>query len=270
MSVIVGHELQLLLNFVFSESWVYSRALLGGLRHRRLCALKIGWRFVVRPPTARTAVASGSTRTSNGPSSSACACAIERRERCCSTGSCASYLSLHMLTLIPAVNAKRDRVLETGTADLSTDDEEEVFALDGVGSDSDSDLGADDQAADDDADDDATVPSKTDKKPKSKKSKKEGKKSKKSKTDEDEDEEDESWGSKKSAYYAEDVPDEDDEEAEELHAAEARRVQMKARAALTEDDFGMNDLRLDDGPTEDLSKDELRCDASLLSSQTVG
>ncbi|KAH7101617.1 Sas10 C-terminal domain-containing protein [Auriculariales sp. MPI-PUGE-AT-0066] len=135
------------------------------------------------------------------------------------------------------------------------EDYEEVFALDGVNSDDSDDDERDGIAADEDeGGEDHLAPASKDKKSKSKpkSTKDKAKKSKSKPKDSDEESEedaDASWGTKKSAYYAggDDEPD-SDAEAEELHAAEARRVQMKARAGLTDDDFGLHDLRLDDVP----------------------
>ena len=60
---------------------------------------------------------------------------------------------------------------------------------------------------------------------------------------EEESEEEESWGHNKSAYYSSNAVelDSDDEEGNELEEQEARRLQAKAREALTEEDFGLRD-----------------------------
>ncbi|EJD39968.1 hypothetical protein AURDEDRAFT_170949 [Auricularia subglabra TFB-10046 SS5] len=145
-------------------------------------------------------------------------------------------------------HAQRDRILLEGddAADDDFDDDDEVFALRGVGDDDDSDDN-DDQPSDGDSDEDEPEPA-----PKTKaKSKSKGNDHKKTKTaaqqsdaSESDSEEDEGWGRKKSAYYADDAVDSDDDEANELQEAEVRRVQAKARAALTDDDFGLADLRI--------------------------
>ena len=61
---------------------------------------------------------------------------------------------------------------------------------------------------------------------------------------EEEEEEEESWGRKKSAYYSSNAADLDseDEEANELEEQEAKRLQVKARDAMADDDFGLADV----------------------------
>jgi U3 small nucleolar RNA-associated protein 3 len=58
-------------------------------------------------------------------------------------------------------------------------------------------------------------------------------------------EEEETWGTKKSAYYsANDAHfDPEDEEANELEEREARRLQMKAREGMGDEDFGLDNLQ---------------------------
>lgn len=55
--------------------------------------------------------------------------------------------------------------------------------------------------------------------------------------------EDETWGRSKSAYYASNAAqiDSEDEEANELEEQEARRLQVKARDVIHEDDFGLGE-----------------------------
>lgn len=63
--------------------------------------------------------------------------------------------------------------------------------------------------------------------------------------DESDSEEEETWGTKKSAYYsANDAHfDSGDEEANELEEKEARRLQMKAREGMEDEDFGLDNLQ---------------------------
>jgi hypothetical protein len=62
--------------------------------------------------------------------------------------------------------------------------------------------------------------------------------------DAEEEEEEESWGHKKSAYYSSNAAELDsgDEEANELEEQEAKRLQVKARDAMADDDFGLADI----------------------------
>lgn len=65
-------------------------------------------------------------------------------------------------------------------------------------------------------------------------------------SDKDEGEsEEETWGTKKSAYYsANDAHfDPEDEEANELEEREAKRLQMKAREGMGDEDFGLDNLQ---------------------------
>lgn len=70
----------------------------------------------------------------------------------------------------------------------------------------------------------------------------------------DSESEEEGWGKKKSEYYASNAGqfDSEDEEANELEEQEAKRLQAKAREALTEDDFGLGDAveKTTDSPDE--------------------
>lgn len=60
---------------------------------------------------------------------------------------------------------------------------------------------------------------------------------------EKEEDEEESWGLKKSAYYSSNAAqiESDDEEAREMEEQEARRLQMKLRALMREEDFGYSE-----------------------------
>ncbi|THH27040.1 hypothetical protein EUX98_g7152 [Antrodiella citrinella] len=150
-------------------------------------------------------------------------------------------------------NAK-DKILLEGEddgADEDDDDDEEVFALKGMAEESDSD--EEEEADEDDAQIDgetvyAPAPSKA--------SKKKGKKGKVSPPSSEgsgsDSESDEGWGAKKSEYYASNAAevDSEDEEAQELEEQEAKRLQGKGRAELTEDDFGLGEaaeVDVDDG-----------------------
>ena len=70
----------------------------------------------------------------------------------------------------------------------------------------------------------------------------------------DDSEEEEAWGTKKSAYYsANDAHfDSGDEEANELEEKEARRLHMKAREGMGDEDFGLDNLQalVEDGGME--------------------
>lgn len=136
-----------------------------------------------------------------------------------------------------AVHASRDRILLEGESDADDDfaDDDEVFALRGVGASSDSEPEPDAE--------DAPAPSKE-----KAKAKKDKKKTKKKKNESEDESDEEGWGRKKSAYYADDDVASDDDDAQQLQEAEARRVQAKARADLTDDDFGLADLRIADEP----------------------
>lgn len=82
------------------------------------------------------------------------------------------------------------------------------------------------------------------KKKNSKKDKKgKGKKKEDEKSEEEEEEEEEGWGHGRAAYYSSnaDLLASDDEEGNELEEQEAKRLQLKAREELTEDDFGLAD-----------------------------
>lgn len=158
------------------------------------------------------------------------------------------------------VNARRDKILLEGEEQGASDDgdEDEVFALEGLDQPSDEDDGED--YAYEDEDEEPIAPPKASTS-KSKKKQKKGAPPSSSSSSEEE-EEDESWGAKKSAYYADnaDLIDSDDEEANELEEAEARRLQLRARAALDEEDFGIGELSLRTPHAEDAQGDELQFD----------
>ncbi|KAF8650171.1 hypothetical protein AX16_005405 [Volvariella volvacea WC 439] len=148
-------------------------------------------------------------------------------------------------------HAARDKILLEGEGDVYEDEEneDEVFALKGMDVDSEEeeeeDYAMDEDDDQDEDEDEDEVPTKKGKG---------AKKAQPSSSSSSEDSEvDESWGRGKSAYYASNAAeiDSDDEEANELEEQEAIRLQRKAREALTEDDFGLNDIR-DAQPTDDL------------------
>jgi U3 small nucleolar RNA-associated protein 3 len=64
-----------------------------------------------------------------------------------------------------------------------------------------------------------------------------------SSSDSESQEEEETWGRSRSAYYSSNAADleSDDEEGNELEVQEAKRLQAKAREALTDNDFGFED-----------------------------
>ena len=156
------------------------------------------------------------------------------------------------------VHASRDRILLDGDEIQYDEDdfgaEDEVFALKGVDSPSEDDGEDEDQKGEDDAMDVDEGPS-TSRSTKGSKLKptKAHKSPVPSDSDEDESEE-ETWGTKKSAYYsANDAHfDSGDEEANELEEKEARRLHMKAREGMGDEDFGLDNLQalVEDGGME--------------------
>lgn len=124
----------------------------------------------------------------------------------------------------------------------SDGEEEEVFALQGVSSDSDDDDDAesDGMQVDSDADSEPSPPKS---KPKPSKAARDTKTSS-SQKNASEEEEEETWGRSKGAYYSSNAAqlDSEDEEANELEEQEALRLQAKAREAMCDDDFGLGDV----------------------------
>lgn len=120
-------------------------------------------------------------------------------------------------------------------------DEEEVFALKGVPSDDSEEDEETDEEYDEDEDDvhEDPGPSKTKVKKTKRSAKPPG-----SSEEESGSEEEESWGRSKSAYYSSNAAqlESDDEEANELEEQEAKRLQAKARDAMTDADFGLEDI----------------------------
>jgi U3 small nucleolar RNA-associated protein 3 len=151
------------------------------------------------------------------------------------------------------VDAAKDRILlegEQGGEDEDMDDEE-VFALEGLATDADEDEDEDDDG--DDAMKTAPAPSaRPSRKSKAAKARAARADSSSEREDADEDE-DEGWGTKKAAYYASNADDlaSDDEEANAMEEDEARRLQSKARSALTDDAFGLADAPVAASGAED-------------------
>ncbi|KAF5315015.1 hypothetical protein D9619_007306 [Psilocybe cf. subviscida] len=143
----------------------------------------------------------------------------------------------------------RDKILLDGNSREMMDDEddEEVFALKGMEGDSDSDDGVPDYDEEEEEDypmaEEDAAPKKE--KKKSKKDKKAKGKNAVDEEDEEEqgEEEEESWGKGRGAYYSSnaDQLESDDDEGNELEEQESKRLQIKAREELNDDDFGLND-----------------------------
>ena len=160
------------------------------------------------------------------------------------------------------VHANRDRILLDGDEMQYDEDdfgaEDEVFALNGVDPSSEDESEEGDREGEGDAmdvDESPSIPHPaggTNVKPT--KSRKPVALASDSDEDEGESEEEETWGTKKSAYYsANDAHfDSEDEEANELEEKEARRLQMKAREGMCEEDFGLDNLQalVEDGRME--------------------
>ena len=166
------------------------------------------------------------------------------------------------------VHASRDRILFNGDEMQYDEDdfgaEDEVFALNGVDPSSEDEDGDEDQGGEGDAmevDEGPSTPhSAKGSKVKPTKTRKPSTPASDSGEGEDESEEEETWGSKKSAYYsANDAHfDSEDEEANELEEREARRLQMKAREGMCDEDFGLDNLQalVEDGRAE---PDVIKC-----------
>jgi len=159
------------------------------------------------------------------------------------TGACLRFASPHN----QSVYASRDRILLDGDEIQYDEDdfgaEDEVFALNGVDSSSEDEGGDEDQEGEGDAMDIDEGPStsRSAKGPKAHKPLAPA-----SGSDEDEEEsEEETWGTKKSAYYSANDAHfgSEDEEANELEEKEARRLQMKAREGMGDEDFGLDNLQ---------------------------
>ncbi|KAG2070407.1 hypothetical protein BDR04DRAFT_1054222 [Suillus decipiens] len=163
-------------------------------------------------------------------------------------------------------HTSRDKILLNGDEDIEDEDgdDDEVFALEGV-----SDENSEEAEEDEDDEDDDEDPVVTKSKSKAKT------KSKKPSSPSDTGSEDESWGRSKSAYYSSNAAqiDSEDEEANELEEQEARRLQVKARGAIHEEDFGLDEgLEPEsDAEVEDSSEEKSRppIDVSLNDKKTI-
>lgn len=154
-----------------------------------------------------------------------------------------SYGIIHYLSL---VHAARDRILLDGEDVRSDDegDEEEVFALKGIDDDSEDDDDAEDMEDDEDNLDMPTDPGPSSIKGKKNKGKKAAKAAGSSDEESGSEEEEEGWGRSKANYYSSNAAqlESDDEEANEMEEQEAKRLQAKARDAMVDDDFGLDDI----------------------------
>lgn len=120
--------------------------------------------------------------------------------------------------------------------DWDSENEEEVFALKGLGKEFDTEQEDDQEEPGEDV--------LQEQPPTSRKRKKSRKTTEKQKPTSDEDEEEEeTWGRGKAAYYASNADqfDSDDEEANELEEQEAIRLQRKIHQEMRDEDFGLND-----------------------------
>jgi U3 small nucleolar RNA-associated protein 3 len=154
------------------------------------------------------------------------------------------------------VHASRDRILLEGEENLADEDldEDEVFALNGLETSSEGE-----EQDEQDEENFAVGPVSASALRKRSKERTSSKKVTASvASDEEQDESDneseEGWGKKKSAYYSSNAGaiESDDEEGIEMEEQEARRLQMKVRDDLMEDDFGLGDPVVETKPlTED-------------------
>ena len=156
-------------------------------------------------------------------------------------------LNFSSTTWIPfnfaAVHASRDKILlDGGHNDYGDDEDDEVFALQGIDDDSEEDegfYGPEDDAGDEEIETEAPATKK-----KSKHSQKlKGKTVESLEDEEEEEEEEEGWGRGRAAYYSSnaDQLQSDDEEGNELEEQEVKRLQVAMRKEMTDDDFGLND-----------------------------
>ncbi|KZS93198.1 hypothetical protein SISNIDRAFT_486114 [Sistotremastrum niveocremeum HHB9708] len=136
-------------------------------------------------------------------------------------------------------HSNRDKVLFENSIDNEDDDEDdEVFALPGL----DGEAGMDDEDEDDSGLDNSRAEEEDNasKRAKSRSAKSKSKQRSLSPPSEDE----EGWGSKKSAYYSTNAGeiDSEDDETNELYEKETKRLQMKQRKSLSEEDFTLDAL----------------------------
>ncbi|KIJ64480.1 hypothetical protein HYDPIDRAFT_28421 [Hydnomerulius pinastri MD-312] len=157
-------------------------------------------------------------------------------------------------------HASRDKILLDGGDQYDEDgeDEEEVFALEGMSDDEDEDEDAENYEEEEDIDMDEEANEAPTKKSTQKSSKSKSKKSKDSSPHPDSESEEETWGRGKGAYYSSNAAqlDSDDEEANELEEQEALRLQAKARDVMGEDDFGLGDMVEADDESGDVGEIE--------------
>ncbi|KAG6918741.1 hypothetical protein DXG01_011932 [Tephrocybe rancida] len=141
--------------------------------------------------------------------------------------------------------ASRDKVLLDGDNNWQqeNDDDDEVFALQGLDDDKDGDddVDMDEEDADEEEDLDGLPATKAKKKAKSKKGK--GKVDF-SEEEEGSESEEETWGKSKAAWYSSNAAqlESDDEEGNELEEQEAKRLQSKMREDMDDSDFGLADM----------------------------
>lgn len=140
------------------------------------------------------------------------------------------------------VHSNKDKILlegDDGDHFDGDEDDDEVFALKGLESDSDNDEQHYEDEEEMEQQEEEVIPEKMKKASKSKKRSKAAEESNKS----EEEEEEESWGKGRGAYYASNAYEleSDDEEGNELEEQEAKRLQKKMREEMKDDDFGLDD-----------------------------
>ncbi|KAH9045031.1 Sas10 C-terminal domain-containing protein [Lactarius hengduanensis] len=166
-------------------------------------------------------------------------------------------------------HASKDRILLEGEGVGADEDEgeEDVFALKGIQS-SDSDEDAEDIYEKEGQDDEENQPRPEVRTSRKGKGKARPPPESEDEEEEEEEEEEESWGHKKSAYYSSNAAelDSEDEEANELEEQEARRLQVKARDAMADDDFGLADIAREDAEE---AEDPLLEPASVVTTRPI-
>ncbi|KZT64929.1 hypothetical protein DAEQUDRAFT_677736 [Daedalea quercina L-15889] len=141
----------------------------------------------------------------------------------------------------------RDKILLDGDDynDENDGDEDEVFALKGMpeGSDEEDDSADEDDTVDKGHADDTNTSPRKGREGKGKKGKVARSPPFSGAEDEEDQDEEEGWGKKKSVYYSSNAGqiESEDEEANEMEEQEAKRLQMKSRDAMVDDDFGLGD-----------------------------
>ncbi|KAG6876363.1 hypothetical protein C0993_003659 [Termitomyces sp. T159_Od127] len=142
-------------------------------------------------------------------------------------------------------HASRDKVLLEGDNEWQQDDndnEDEVFALNGVEDDTEEENEDENMSFEDEVDEAEDVGGMMSATKKGKKEKKKKKKGDMSEED-SESEQDESWGKSKTVWYSSNAAqlESDDEEGNELEEQEAKRLQSKMREEMDDEDFGLDD-----------------------------